>query len=234
MDKKQQNQYRMGGLTTTLLTQRAAELAASPAAQREAADVQAAYQALQTSVGQGPTSTKENTEAAATARHQALHLLPALLGPLRAVARKTGNTELLAQATISAKQLGQLRPAPLRDVLQHLLEQAATYQKELTDYGITDAVYQQVSDAVTAFARSVGTTKGLLNTSQSTTQTIEELLGTFMRQCYELDDVMEAFRVLNPALYRDYQQARKVGKSGGGPGNDSDNNPDNGPAPGPA
>ena len=102
----------MAGLTTTFLAANAARLAPSPAAVREAADVQAAYAALQARAGQGLGSTQENTGTATTAQATALRLLPALLGPLRSLARKTSNAELLARATVSAKQLDKLSCAP--------------------------------------------------------------------------------------------------------------------------
>lgn len=218
MDKEQQNQYRMAGLTTSFLTEHAARLTPSPMAVQEAADVQTAYTALQASLGKGIISTKENTETATTAQATALRLLPALLGPLRSHARKTHDAELLARATISAKQLDKLRPAPLRDVLTHLLDDATTYKTELTKYGFTSTVKDLLGTAIGAFATTVGTTKGLLNTSTGTHASTDDLLLAFMQQCYELDDAMEIFRALDADLYRDYQKARRVGKSGGGAG----------------
>ena len=228
MDKEQENQYRMAGLTATFLATHATRLAPSPVAVAEAADVHTAYATLQGSLGLGVTSTKTTTATAETARATALRLVPALLGPLRSVARKTNNTALLARATISAKQLGKLRPAPLRDVLTHLLEEATTYQKELLPYGFTEAVKTPLTTAIAAFGGTVGSTKGLLNTATGTHDTIDAQLKNVMQQCYELDDAMEIFEVLDPDLLRDYRQARRVGKSGGGKG------PDAGTKPGPA
>ena len=218
MNKVQQNQYRMAGLTATFLTDHAARLSPSPMAVAEAADVQTAYAALQASLGQGVISTKENTATAETAQATALRLLPALLGPLRSHARKTHNAELLARATISAKQLDKLRPAPLRDVLLHLLNDATTYKTALATYGFSSAVKDLLGTAISTFAATVGTTKGLLNANTGTHASSDDLLLAFLQQCYELDDAMEIFGVLDADLLRDYAQARRVGKSGGGKG----------------
>ena len=220
MDKEQQNQYRMGGQLVPFLTAQASRLTPSPAAVAEAADVQTAYAKIQASLGQGVISTTTNTSTAETLQAQLLKVLPALLGSLRAVARKlpdaVAGTALLARATISAKQLDKLRPAPLRDVVQHLLADAVTYKAPLKNYGYTDAVHTIISGHFDAFAKTVGTTRTLLNTSKGTHDTTDDLLKDFMKQCYELDDAMNIFRVLDADLYRDYLTARRVGKSGGG------------------
>ncbi|MDO7877142.1 hypothetical protein Q5H93_20520 [Hymenobacter sp. ASUV-10] len=219
MDDRQLNQYRMGETLDQFLAQR--DLSASEEATAEAADVRAAFGLLKESVGQGTTSTKENTQDAGAAETKLLQLLPALLGSLRSVARKLPLTDddrpaLLARATISAKQLDKLRPAPLRDVVGRLLQDATTYQKPLQKYGYSDAVHTIVTNAYNDFAATVGTTRTLQKGNQSIHRSTDELLLDFMKQCYELDDPMEIFRVLDNDLYRDYRAARKVGKSGGG------------------
>jgi hypothetical protein len=219
MDKEQLNQYRMGETLDQFLAKR--DLAASPAAVAEAADVVKAFGLLKDSVGQGTTSTKENTAGATTAETKLLNVLPALLGSLRSVARKMpldhkDRPALLARATISAKQLEKLRPGPLRDVVQHLLEDATTYQTDLLKYGYAAPVHTIITTAFKDFADTVGTTRTLQKDSQSTHRSTDELLQDFMKQCYELDDPMEIFRVLDNDLFKAYRAARKVGKSGGG------------------
>jgi len=220
MDKEQKNQYRMGGQVTPFLTAQAGRLAPSPAAVAEAADVQAAYAKVQASFGQGTLSTTANTGTAGTLQATVLKVLPALLGPLRSVARKLPDaregTALLARATISGKQLRKLRPGPLRDVVRHLLDDGITYQTPLQHYGYTAAVHAVITGHFDAFAKTVGTTRTLITTSKGTHASTDDLLLDFMKQCYELDDAMNVFRVLDEDLHRDYLAARRVGKSGGG------------------
>ena len=220
MDNGQENQYRMGTALTAFLTDQASRLEPSPAAVAEAADVQTAYAQVQASLGLGPISTTTNTSTAGSLQAKLLQVLPALLGSLRAVARKLPEareaTALLARATISAKQLDKLRPAPLRDVVLHLLDDAVTYKTPLNTTGYTDAVHQLISSHFDAFAQTVGTTRTLLDTSKGAHDTTDTRLRNFMQQCYELDDAMLIFRVLDVDLHRDYLAARRVGKSGGG------------------
>ena len=218
MDKEQLNQNRMGTVLDLWLDKHAAALAPSAVAQAEAADVRAAYAAVQKSLGQGTTATKEVTQGNNDAEADILRLLPALLGPLRSVARKTHDAPLLARVTITKRQLAKLRPAPLRDVVQHLLADGLTYKTPLATYGYTPAVQAILQKSADAFAATVGVTKSLLNEGKGTHDTTDDLLRAFLQQCYELDDAMNIFRVLDPALHRDYLQARKVGKSGGGKG----------------
>jgi hypothetical protein len=219
MNDPQLNQYRMGESLDQFLAQR--DLSASEAATAEAADVRKAFGLLKPSVGQGTTSTTENTQDAGLAETKLLDVLPALLGSLRSVARKMPLTDddrpaLLARATISRKQLEKLRPAPLRDVVKHLLQDATTYKTQLLKYGYGEAVHGIVTKAYDNFAATIGTTRTLQKDNQSNTRSTTDLLKDFMKQCYELDDAMEIFRVLDKPLYQDYRAARKVGKSGGG------------------
>ena len=220
MDNEQQNQYRMGTALTDFLTAQAPRLAPSPAAVAEAADVQATYARVQASLGLGPISTTTNTSTADTLQTTLLRVLPALLGPLRSVARKLPDAResaaLLARATISGKQLRKLRPGPLRDVAQHLLEDGLTYKAPLQKYGYSDAVHELISGHFTAFAKTVGTTRTLIDTGKGAHDTTDTRLLDFMQQCYELDDSMLVFGVLDADLHRDYLAARRVGKSGGG------------------
>ena len=220
MDQEQENQNRMGGQLIPFLAAQATRLAASPAAVAEAADVQAAYALVQASIGQGTTATSTNTDTAETLQAKVLQVLPALLGSLRSVARKlpdaVAGTALLARATITATQLNKLRPGPLREVVKHLLEDATTYKTQLKTGGYTDAVHAVISGHVAAFAATVGTTRTLISGSKGTHDTTDTLLKNFMQQCYELDDAMQIFRVLDADLHRDYLTARRVGKSGGG------------------
>ena len=222
MDKEQENQYRMGGQLTAFLTAQADRLKPSPAAVAEAADVQAAYAKVEGSIGQGTTRTTANTRTADTLQATVLKVLPALLGPLRSVARKlpdaTESAALLARATVTAKQLDKLRPAPLRDVVKHLLADGLAYKTPLLRYGYTPAVHAVITGHFDAFAQTVGTTRTLISTSKGTHASTDDLLLDLMKQCYELDDAMNIFRVLDADLHRDYLTARRVGKSGGGGG----------------
>lgn len=119
---------------------------------------------------------------------------------------------LLSRATLSNAQL---RPGPLAEVAGHLLEDADIYQAQLKKIRLHPAVNALVKGHVDAFAATVGTTCALQKGSQGTRASTSSLLQEFMTQAYELDDAMQVFRVLDPALHAAHLLARKIGKSGG-------------------
>lgn len=222
MDAEQENQYRMATELVAFLKKRGAELAPSAVAQQEAADVLAAYGPLSQAVGAAPLSTKENTQGAGDARRDLLRLLPAVQGPLQSIASKAKDAKLLARATLSRTQLKEFRPAELRDVAANLLDDANAHAGALAGYGLGAPVLAQFAQAHADFAATVGTTQGLIDERKGAGDDANQLLRALMQQVYELDKPMEAFRVLNLALYRDYKQTRRVGKSGGGSGGKTD------------
>ena len=217
---------------TTVLVQFLADntvaIGASPVAATEAADIAPAYARLQTAVGQAPLSTTANTRRATDARTALLAALPALLGPLRSAATKAYDADLLARATLSARQLRKLRPEELRDVSATFFEAADTRADEMAGYGLTAPVLAQLRALHTAFAATVRTTATLIDQRSQGNQSIDELLQALMQQVYELDKPMEVFRVLNPELHSGYKRARRVGKAGSGTG--PDKSPNNIPA----
>ena len=90
----------------------------------EAADIAPAYQLLAAAVGDASLSTAASTPHATDARAELLAVLPALLGPLRAIVTKTNYTALLALATLSGTQLRKMKPEELRDAVKELFTDA--------------------------------------------------------------------------------------------------------------
>lgn len=215
MDSDQLDQYRMAGAVDQLLAERADELTPSAVAVQEAADVRAAYALLSQKMGDAPVATKDVTENAGTQQTALETLLPALTGPLQSHARKTGNAELLAAATLRSKQLEKLRPPQLRDLVAALLKHATAHAEALQAYGFSAAVRQKFDAALAAFSATVGATQGLIDKRQLAGLTADQLLAELMQQLYELDDPMDVFVALNPDLHQAYQLARRVGRSRG-------------------
>jgi len=215
MDNTQLNQYRMVGAVDKLLGNRAGDLAPSPVAEREAADVRAAYAALGKVMGGTPSATQDVTQGAGTQRLNLEKILPALTGPLQSHARKTNDTALLAAATLRVRQFTKLRPPQLRNVVTTLLGHATTHAAALAPYGFTAAVRTRFDEVLAAFSATVGATQDLIDQRQGANASADELLAELMQQLYELDEPMEIFRLLNPDLHRSYRLARRIGKSGG-------------------
>jgi hypothetical protein len=223
MDAEQEQQYAMTTVLVKFLADNTSAIGASPVAATEAADIAPAYARLAKAVGAAPLSTTTNTQRATDARAALLAALPALLGPLCSVATKAGDAELLARATLSARQLRKLRPEELRDVSALLFDQADAHASDLTAYGLTAPVLAQLRALHTAFVPTVRSTASLIDQRGQGNQRADDLLHDLMQQVYELDKPMDVFRLLNPSLYAGYKRARRVGKASGGPG------PANGP-----
>ena len=222
MKDKQIKQMEMCGAVSRFTTDHAAALDAVEGVGSEAADVRVAYAALQQAVANPVEQTKDVTALADDARKQLRRALPALLGPLTSLATKTKNVDLLARATLRARQLNKLSPTELNALADQLItlgesQPAATKTK----YGLT-AILPLLRGYQTDFEPLVGQTQDLIDTRAGANQSAKALLRATLQQVYELDKVMLVFQLLNPDLHRDYRRARRVGKrSGGGGGNDA-------------
>ncbi|WP_201977317.1 hypothetical protein [Hymenobacter rubidus] len=226
MDAREEKQYAMTTVLVQFLADNTAAIAASAVAATEAADIAPAYALVTAAVGAAALNTKPTTAQATTARAALQAALPALLGPLRSVATKAGDTTLLAHATLSTKQLQQMKPEELRDVSKSLFDAADTHVKDLAPYALTAPVLAQLRALHTAFAGTVRSTATLIDQRSQGNQSASDLLRALLQQVYELDKPMEVFRFLTPTLYAAYKQARRVGKtSGGKKGGASDGTP---------
>jgi len=215
MDAQQEKQYAMTTVLVKFIADNPAGLAASDVATAEAADIAPAYERLTAAVGQAPLNTKAVTGQAATAQAALAAALPALLGPLRSIATKTGDAPLLAHATLSASQLSKMKPEELRDVSKNLFDAADAHAPALAPYGLTAPVLARLRALHTAFVPTVRGTASLIDQRAGSNQSADELLRDLMQQVYELDKPMEVFRFLAPDLYAGYKRARRVGKAGG-------------------
>jgi hypothetical protein len=190
-------------------------IGASAVAAAEAADIAPAYALLKAAVGSAQLSTAAGTQQATELRAELLRIMPALLGPLRSIATKTNDADLLARATLSSRQLHKMKPEELRDVTASLFKSAADHAAALVPYGLPAAVVAQLLGKQTAFAGTVRGTSSLIDQRSQHHDTAVGRLNVLMQQVYELDKPMEVFRVLNPELYGAYKKARRVGSTGG-------------------
>ncbi|MBC8081590.1 MAG: hypothetical protein H7Z21_00120 [Hymenobacter sp.] len=218
MDRHQENQYRMMGVIVPFLADRANTLARVPAARQQADEVRLGHETLAKAIGTAVRVTAISTVQAETAEAGFKRLLPALLGPLQAVASDLNDVKLLTQTTLTARQIDQLRPEELSAAAADWLAQADTLAEPLVTYGLTEDVRRQLRTAYQAFAVTVGRTKTLLNAGKEVRDGATDQLADLMQQLYKLDRATQIFRVLDPDFHRAYRQARRVGRSGGGKG----------------
>jgi hypothetical protein len=216
MDTRAENQYAMTTVLVKFIADNRPAIKASKVADAEAADVLTAYDAVKNAVGQAPLSTKENTKKAKSSRLELLKLLPVVQGPLRSIATKTKDADLLARATLSSRQLRKMKPEELRDVSAALFAAAATHKTALADYALTPDALALLQGKHADFAATVRITSGLIDTRSTANDTADDSLDELMQQVYELDKPMDVFRLLDKELYNGYKKARRVGKMGAG------------------
>lgn len=216
MNDREEKQYAMTTVLVQFIDKHHELIGASAVAAAEAADIAPAYQLLTAAVGTAPLTTVAGTQQATELRAELLRIMPALLGPLRSIATKTNDTDLLARATLSSRQLYKMKPEELRDVTSALFKSAADHAGALAPYGLPAPVVAQLLGKQTAFAGTVRGTSSLIDQRSQHNDTAVDRLNDLLQQVYELDKPMEVFRVLNPALHRAYKKARRVGSTGGG------------------
>jgi len=211
MDNEQDNQYKMTTVLTKFITGKRTRIAASEVADAEAGDVLTSYATLSARVGTTPISTLLNTQNALGSRKELLKLLPVIQGPLRSIATKTKNTKLLAQATLSSRQLRKMKPEELRDVSAALFDAADDNLAALKGYALTAPILSQLRGKQKDFADTVRTTSSLIDDRSTANKSVSDLLDELMLQVYELDKPMEVFRFLDKELYDGYKKARRIG-----------------------
>ena len=210
----------MCGQLVAYLEEHQDELAVSEVAAANAADVVRQYALLEKARGGTAKRTAQLTDDAKMARETLQNLLPALLGPLRSVATRLHDNDLLASATLTIKQLRKLRPLPFIGVVKAVLDSAArpTVVPELAKQGLKPVTLQPLHDALAAFQQAQPATRKTINDRVLAGAALEELLTALLDEVRELDEDLKAFKLLNPALYKGYRQARKLVDSGGGKG----------------
>ncbi|GAB3825772.1 hypothetical protein GCM10028821_07110 [Hymenobacter jeollabukensis] len=208
----------MCGQLVAYLNDHQADIAVSEVAAKNAADVVAQYALIEKARGGTARRTATLTGDAKAARQTLLDLLPALLGPLRSVATRLGDNDLLALATLTSKQLRKLRPLAFIGVAESILNSAARPDvvPELAKQGLTAAALKPLHDALKTYKTAQPATRQTINERVLAGAALEDLLTALLVEVRQLDEDMKAFKLLNRALFDGYQQARKLVSSGGG------------------
>lgn len=130
-------------------------------------------------------------------------------GPLRLIATRSKNIDLLGLVTIGRTAFKRLRPELQAGVGQKILEAAQAQATALADNGFTAAHLTTAADTVT-FTKGLPDTLTLLDARKNANAMYEEVHDAQMQQIYELDLAMAVFETLNPTLYKEYKQARAI------------------------
>lgn len=208
----------MCGQTTLFLTEKAARIAANKAAAKQAAVVTDAYTAVDGARTGTAKRTKNLTKDARDAKKKVLEVVQGVLGPLKRVAEDLENADLLTSATLTKEQLRKMTPKELIGVVTGILTMttAPAVDAALSDRGLTQTALQPIRDAVQAFADAQPKPRKTIHERVRAGEKLTSLVDALMTEVRTLDDEMKAFIVLDPELYGDYLQVRKIINTGGG------------------
>ena len=213
MDDFQKKQHQMCGAVKRFAVDQADELAGVPAAVEQGEAVKQAYDLTVASLASPIIRTNEVTLSAEEADKLLRAKLPGLLGPLAVLGAELGNTDLVARTTLNSVQLDRLFPQQRAELTKNLLVEAALLPAaRLAHYGLAPAVLAQMSGYQVAAAQVVGKTQDLIDKRIGANASTEDLHDAAMATVRKMDGIMKVFKILNPALYKAYREARFVGK----------------------
>lgn len=189
----------------------------SKTARKEAQDVLDGYPAILGKAGLTTVQTREVTRRRNVEKKAFQTQVFSILGPLRLIATRAKDVDLLGLVTIGRTAFKELRPELQAGVGKQIMAAAQTRATELADNGLKAAHLTTASDALTTFTTGLPDTQTLLDARKNANAMYEEVHDAQMQQIYELDLAMAVFETLNPALFKEYKQARAIldtGKKG--------------------
>ena len=215
------DQLRMMGVLTPFLETNLTLIGQSKTAKKEAQDVLDGYPAILGKAGQTTTQTRAVTRRRNDDKKAFQTQMFSITGPLRLIATRTSNIDLLGLVTIGRTAFKRLRPELQAGVGKKITEAAQTHAAALADNGLTAAHLTAAETAVDTFTAGLPDTQTLLDARKNANAMYEEVHDAQMQQIYELDLAMAVFEMLNPTLYKEYKNARAIldtgakGKVGG-------------------
>lgn len=130
---------------------------------------------------------------------------------MNALAVAEGNQQLRLQANITKTELTQIREADFLILVDTVYALALPLADKLETWGVTASDIEMLDTKAASFA---GRTTVMRNKTAVTKQASTEIkkktaaLNAFLRN--DMDTLMEPFATLNPTLYGQYKNARKV------------------------
>lgn len=200
----------MMGVLTSWLSLNMPGIGQSKVAAKEAQDVIDGLPAVQAKAGATAVQTRNVTKRRNTEKKEFQTHVFSILGPLRLIATRASNIELLGLVTIGRTAFKALRPELQAAVGQNIVDKAQENAAALADNGLDAARLATAQTIVDTFKKGLPDTQTLLDARKNANATYEEVHEAQMQQIRELDLAMAVFETLNPDLYRSYKQARAI------------------------
>ncbi len=210
MHKFKKDQLRMMGVLTPWLQTNLTRIGQSKTAKLESQDVLDGYPAILGKAGQTSVQTREVTKQRKAAQKAFQTQIMTFMGPLRLMASRAKDIDLLGLVTIGRTAFRALRPEMQAGVGKKILEAATAKATDLADNGLTAVHLAAAQTALDEYTTSLPDTQSLLDVRKNANATYEEVHGAQMQQIYELDLAMAVFQTLDPALYKEYKTARAI------------------------
>ena len=217
MHQFKKNQLRMMGVTKAWLETNLTRIGQSKSAEKEARDVIEGQPAVLAKAGQTSVQTRAVTRRRNEQKKAFQTQLFSLLGPLRLLATRTNDLDLLGLVTIGRTAFKALRPQLQAGVGQKVLAAADAQAAALADSGLTASHLAAAHALLAAFSTGLPDTQTLLDARKNAHAMYEEVHEAQMQQIYELDLAMAVFETLDPALLREYKTAPAILDSGAKP-----------------
>jgi len=163
-----------------------------------------------TAMRNGAVNSKDSLlEALATAAHE-------VAASLHAYAVENGNDELAAEVDLSITDIAKGRPAAVVARCANIAALGSKHLEALSDYNITQAKLTALTKKRTAFEQQVPKARQAVAKKAAANKAAR----SFLKQGRDLlnkriDKLMVQFRETEPALYAEYQTARKIVNSPG-------------------
>ncbi len=137
--------------------------------------------------------------------------LSSLSGALQAYAYDKGDTDLAEKVKVSKSDIIQTKDADMDAVVKRVLNEARTSLNELTDFGVTADVCDEIQTSLDEFQALIGKPRHILNKKYVTLETLDNLFD----ECNDLlrnrmDNIMLMFRESQPEFYQGYERARTI------------------------
>jgi hypothetical protein len=211
MNNKQENKLTMYDSVLSYLNSRTDMLNQMPALKTAVTDLHVIVNGIKEKANETISSITGKADLKAELKEQLILKTAAILGAVKAYARRKDDTVLKAKADVTRSQIKKQRDTELAIFCKGMFELVSPFAPALTDYGVTSEDIDEFEELVKKFDeatsdREAGVAQRKSATSELVTlfESADDLLED------ELDALMEKFRQTDNQFFNAYQAARVI------------------------
>jgi len=134
----------------------------------------------------------------------------AIAKPLACFARDSENQTLLAEIDFELTHILQTKDLTAIDRSRTILDKATQHKTELIPYGITQAILDELEDAIDQFSQVMTTPRVARTLTKTATHAIKAEAGKLDTTLITLDQILTPFRTTKKTFYNTYINARQI------------------------